>query len=471
MERQARAVTDAVSGGLLRRQLASIADTLDKARMAGEEESGGRVAKASGAGATPVAQVPYSEFSVTSGFELDCGSDDSEDHVRVEQASGGVRNVASNVHSTTTMPGELSYSVTASGIIANSSPGVEKTKVSLCIGYDSNSPNSDDWKDGGDYTDPKKMLAELDRASELFEKHTKEEADEDDPKRMLAEIEGATIRATQATTPNRGHVTVLKPMLEDLSANQQSFNTIHARHTGEELSLQEPFEKLIALATDKSEVDEDINNKSGCLEQAIIETEKVSSQTTQVLTTEDPKAMLADLDASAKAHGQRLSVDDDSGLRSNNGIEEILETLRSQRITTLRPIGWWTSEGFHGHDKRTRIVDMEEDVGWEEEWISYAVALRLESAGCNWEDVQGWFTYLFSTGMNSYDAQVQKEEMIKRENEKLDAIIEYVLEEEKRYIEIEDKERLPCRLIVSNLAADTDKEAVRVFFSEYKWDL
>jgi hypothetical protein len=392
MERRSRAATETASAGLLRRQLASIADTLDKAMRAGERESYGCVAKARDARAPPVARISVSELSFTSGFELGRGSDDTEGPVEVEQASGGGKNIASNVQSvathTTTITGELSWNIMTLSIIADHYPDVEKTLASLCIGYDSDESDSDSWKDGADYANPKMMLAELGRASQSFKKYTREAADDGDPKRMLVEIEGATIQATQTTSFDDDDVTDLKAML-DLGANQQSPTTSCTTRADEELRLQEMFEKLTASTTDKLKVDKDTNNEFGC-----------------------PK-----------------------------------------------------------HTFPTRIINVEEDAGLEKECIPYAVALRLESAMCKWKDVQDWFTYLFSTGMNSYDAQVQKEEMVKRENEKLDAIIEYVLEKEKRYREIEDKERLPYRLIASNLAADTDEEAIRMFFSEYRWDM
>lgn len=72
---------------------------------------------------------------------------------------------------------------------------------------------------------------------------------------------------------------------------------------------------------------------------------------------------------------------------------------------------------------------------------------------------------------NELNAKKEREDMVKRENEKLDATIKYVLEEEERYRAIEEKKSLPARLIVTNLAASVDEEAIRILFIEYKWDM
>jgi len=73
--------------------------------------------------------------------------------------------------------------------------------------------------------------------------------------------------------------------------------------------------------------------------------------------------------------------------------------------------------------------------------------------------------------MNESEAKKEREDMVKRENEKLDATIKYVLEEEEKYHAIEEKKILPNRLIVTNLAASVDEEAIRILFIEYRWDM
>ncbi|KAI4691472.1 uncharacterized protein J4E84_003766 [Alternaria hordeiaustralica] len=73
--------------------------------------------------------------------------------------------------------------------------------------------------------------------------------------------------------------------------------------------------------------------------------------------------------------------------------------------------------------------------------------------------------------MNESEAKKEKEDMVRRENEKLDATIKYVLEEEEKYHATEEKKILPYRLIVTNLAASVDEEAIRILFIEYRWDI
>ncbi|KAL1793116.1 hypothetical protein ACET3X_008098 [Alternaria dauci] len=100
-----------------------------------------------------------------------------------------------------------------------------------------------------------------------------------------------------------------------------------------------------------------------------------------------------------------------------------------------------------------------------------AAALRLEPGDAESNDIQDGCTQLQSDGIDEQEAKKEKEEMLKRENEKLEATIEYVLEEEKRYRAIEENKRLRTRLIVSNLAADVDDHAIRMFFAKYTRDI
>jgi hypothetical protein len=103
--------------------------------------------------------------------------------------------------------------------------------------------------------------------------------------------------------------------------------------------------------------------------------------------------------------------------------------------------------------------------------IPYVVALMLESAGIKWEEAMGWCTFLFSSGMDGYEAVKEREEMVKHEEAKLDVLIKQTLEEMKEDFAREEKKRLPFRLIVSNLAADIDTDAIRIFFKDFAWDM
>ncbi|CAE7201543.1 RNA-binding protein [Pyrenophora teres f. teres] len=68
-------------------------------------------------------------------------------------------------------------------------------------------------------------------------------------------------------------------------------------------------------------------------------------------------------------------------------------------------------------------------------------------------------------------ARKEIEDMMQREEEKLNAIIAYALQEELEYQAREEEKRRPSRLILSNLAADIDEEAIREFFTKYERNL
>ncbi|KAI2479513.1 RNA-binding protein [Pyrenophora tritici-repentis] len=64
-------------------------------------------------------------------------------------------------------------------------------------------------------------------------------------------------------------------------------------------------------------------------------------------------------------------------------------------------------------------------------------------------------------------ARKEAEDMIQREEDKLNAIIAYALQKEVEHQAWKEKRRRPSRLILSNLAADIDEEAIREFFIDY----
>ncbi|KAH9860410.1 hypothetical protein J1614_011741 [Plenodomus biglobosus] len=64
-----------------------------------------------------------------------------------------------------------------------------------------------------------------------------------------------------------------------------------------------------------------------------------------------------------------------------------------------------------------------------------------------------------------------KNAMIQRATQELDDIIQNTLEAEKRHKLAEEKERLPCRLIISNVAAGAEEEDVLFFFRSHAYDI
>ncbi|KAF1943473.1 hypothetical protein EJ02DRAFT_421315 [Clathrospora elynae] len=266
--------------------------------------------------------------------------------------------------------------------------------------------------DDSDEVDPKKMLADLDRTQPSSSMGGKDEADHsDDLKRMRAEFDGLIMIDHHHHYP--------RAMLVSLGIERQ------------------------ASSRDLYEVPD--NDGDGPM-RMLAELDRLAFENKQqaiIIDDDDPRAMLADLDSQVQASGRALPSCD----------------LSFPSFLILAP----------NFDKIEDPINITGTL--EKESIPYAVALRLESAGCKWEDVKGWITYLFSTGLHGHEAQKKKDEMIVRAEKDLKTTIKYVLEEEKRYRAIEDKERLPCRLIVTNLAADANEEELRVFLSKYNWDI
>jgi MoxR-like ATPase len=58
---------------------------------------------------------------------------------------------------------------------------------------------------------------------------------------------------------------------------------------------------------------------------------------------------------------------------------------------------------------------------------------------------------------------------VSQANEELENIIQQVLEEETVHQTVENKARLPRRLIVSNIAADAGEEDLREFFYSFRF--
>lgn len=103
--------------------------------------------------------------------------------------------------------------------------------------------------------------------------------------------------------------------------------------------------------------------------------------------------------------------------------------------------------------------------------IAHMIALLLENADCGWEVVKGWTTYLYSSGLDGHSAQAAKEAMVKRATEELANIIQGIGEIETECEKRDEKERLSCRLNVSNLAAGAEEEDVRDFFLLHDYDM
>jgi hypothetical protein len=255
---------------------------------------------------------------------------------------------------------------------------------------------------------------------------------DDDPRAMLADLESKTPKSSGMDVKNEAH-----------------------NVDGPKQNLTET-DRLEALAS-KLDIDDDepdqVSNPKAMLEE-IDSTAKIAKQVTtddsEADSYDDPKAMLADLDAKTQD-----SEDDDDDL----------DALREKLTTMLSPARKLPSQDVFHTIQDTPAPKLEAGS------IPYAVALMLESTGIKWEDAKAWCTYLFSSGMDGYEAKKERVEYVKREQVKLDALIEQTLKEEKEYLAVEEKNKLPFRLIVSNLAAGVDTDAIRIFFKDCVWDM
>ncbi|CAN9389181.1 unnamed protein product [Alternaria alternata] len=150
-----------------------------------------------------------------------------------------------------------------------------------------------------------------------------------------------------------------------------------------------------------------------------------------------------------------------------------LKALREKLATVFSPPWDTTSRDFQRTTRDTPVNSMRSNPqehavkNLQPDDTPPAAALILEPGDAECKDVQVGCTLPFSDGIDEQETQREKEVMLERENEKLEATIKYVLEEEKRYRAIEENKRLVTCLIVSNLAADVDDKAIRAFFAKY----
>ncbi|KAF1845644.1 uncharacterized protein K460DRAFT_112107 [Cucurbitaria berberidis CBS 394.84] len=207
----------------------------------------------------------------------------------------------------------------------------------------------------------------------------------------------------------------------------------------------------------------------------LAEFEKRTLSPSQAIIDNNPRRMLDDLDRNTHSSSRDLHEDDNDDL----------EVLRSRLVAMLSPSRDRSSHnsvhnGTHmscflgaKHSEGSEAQNDAPDhkaIGLYERSIPYAVALELEVMGFKWELVKGWTTYVFSAGLDGQVAQQHKNAIIKRAEEELSTIIQHTMKEELRYREVEERERLPGRIIVSNLAADAGEEDLKQVLYKYRHD-
>jgi hypothetical protein len=297
----------------------------------------------------------------------------------------------------------------------------------------------------------------------------KDKVDETDDVQQKLERADSQAQKTAIADPNGNDV---RAMLADLDSNTQESAGVDAKNKDRDVhklkQVLAEFDMLEALAS-KLGIDDDEADSVGDPKAMLEEIERsakiarhLNKDDGAAAKYDDPKAMLAELDAKTQ--------DSDSD-------EDDLDAHRVRLTTMFSPDRKPASQGFHHTVKDTadgiKSPGAHHDLAGtlEPGSIPYAVALMLENAGIKWEEINGWCKHFFSSGMDGWEAKKEREEMVKREQAKLDVLIEQTLEDEKVHLAVEEKQKLPLRLIVKNLAADIDTDAIRMFFKRFVWDM
>ncbi|KAF3038855.1 hypothetical protein E8E12_008335 [Didymella heteroderae] len=184
---------------------------------------------------------------------------------------------------------------------------------------------------------------------------------------------------------------------------------------------------------------------------------------------DDPRGMLEEL-LTLSAPGPRElrspATDDfeDNDDDDINTLRARLERLRSSSDKSEPPI----LASTHSDEDRIETVD---SADLSPEAIPYVIALVLEHSGCEWEVARGWTRCLFGSGLDSYEAQKEKEIAVARAEEALQKTIASVMEVKEENRRKDEETKLQRRLIVSNLAASADVEGIECQFSQYRYDI
>ncbi|KAJ4321764.1 hypothetical protein N0V94_002731 [Neodidymelliopsis sp. IMI 364377] len=192
--------------------------------------------------------------------------------------------------------------------------------------------------------------------------------------------------------------------------------------------------------------------------------------TTSLGQEDDPRRMLAELASLA-------SVDRDADMPTSEDSEEDIdvEVLRA-RIEDLRSHmvhDASQTEPNRAEPGTTIQYNTRQDIVGDSPalpcpvTISYAIALQLEHSACQWEYAQEWTRFLFSSGLDGYEAQQHQDLAVLRAENSLKRIVEDYIEVEQRIRQREEDTKLQRRLVVSNLAAGADEQALYELFRKY----
>jgi hypothetical protein len=195
---------------------------------------------------------------------------------------------------------------------------------------------------------------------------------------------------------------------------------------------------------------------------------------------EDPRGMLAELERESTLDNdtdpRRMIAELERGMLEENVDEDNddnLEALRIRLTGTLSPVPSHVSPAPESTNTRTTSRDdcsgAEDVVALDKNLVPFVIALQLEAKGLPWKKLQGWTTYLFGSGLDGYKACQEKDAVVKQATEELAQTMQQVMGEERHYKIIENETRLPCRLIVSNIAAGADVEDLKEVFSPFRF--
>jgi hypothetical protein len=323
-----------------------------------------------------------------------------------------------------TDPGQMLSEVGRSGFVVNYEI-VSSDDVSSMLA----SPEEESMGDKGtrsgeaESNDPKQMLAEFGQTEPVVNDET---VSRDDVRSMLAKLEEASSEV-EGTRSGEAESTELQQMLAEFGHTSPVMGDVSISSDGDdELRL------MLAEFERRTSFGEELKNHTGSQYDV------------------NPKAMLAEFEQQTPQLGQVEG-------------EEDLEALHGRLTSILSPGGALRSP-THEHTECDK-----HELHFDTAMAPYIMAIHLETADSSWEKALGWTTYLFSSGLNGYKACQEKDRIVSQANEELENIIQQVLEEETVHQTVENKARLPRRLIVSNIAADAGEEDLREFFYSFRF--
>ncbi|KAF2630781.1 hypothetical protein BU25DRAFT_483544 [Macroventuria anomochaeta] len=225
----------------------------------------------------------------------------------------------------------------------------------------------------------------------------------------------------------------------------------------------------------------DQDRDEGDIRRMLAELDKSASyqhSTTVTGYDDDPQQMVAELATLSVPHPRGTSSYTNENREDEEEDDDDASILRA-RLQNLRS----SSNGYPqlppdhvDSDRRVGYIEQADTktvaaTRLEPEVIPYIVALQLGHSNSQWEHVQGWTTCLYSSGLNSYEAQKGKEVAVAHAEDALNKIISSVMEVEEISRRKAEETKLQRRLIVSNLAAGADEEEIERQFWKHRYEM